>query len=47
MFTKKEKRKIFEDTISGLKKKFAPSDNKQDAKVLDRLSEKFRRLPLD
>jgi hypothetical protein len=45
MITKKEKRKIFEDTISSLRKKFIVSDNKSDKE--DRLAEKFRRLPLD
>ncbi|AJM93238.1 MULTISPECIES: hypothetical protein [Nitrosopumilus] len=47
MITKKERTEIFEDTISGLRKKFIPSERKVDVKILDRLAEKFRRLPLD
>lgn len=45
MITRKEKRKIFEDTISHLRKKFISSDSKSDAK--EDKAEKFRRLPLD
>lgn len=50
MITKEEKIEIFIETISGLKKKFIPSDkDRLDVKglVIDRMAEKFRRLPLD
>ena len=47
MITKEEKIEIFESMISGLRKKFVPSDeNKSDVQVVS-LTEKFRRLPLD
>jgi len=38
--TKEEREEIFEEIISGLRKKFIHSDK-------ERLSEKYRRLPLD
>jgi len=38
--TKEEREKIFEEIISGLRKKFNYSDKEY-------LSEKYRRLPLD
>jgi len=50
MITKEQKIEIFENTISGLRKKITPSDKDRlgvRALVLDRLAEKFRRLPLD
>ena len=50
MITNEKKIEIFENTISGLRKKISPSDKDQlhlREIVLDRLAEKFRRLPLD
>ena len=50
MITNEKKLEIFENTISGLRKKISPSDKAQlhlREIVLDRLAEKFRRLPLD
>jgi hypothetical protein len=48
MITKEEKIEIFEDMISGLRKKFVPSDeSKSDVQKLDSLTEKFEKLPLD
>ena len=50
MITNKKRIEIFENTISGLRKNINPSDKNQlDLRegVLDRLAEKFRRLPLD
>jgi len=48
MITKEEKIEIFENMISGLRKKFVPYDkNKSNVQELDSQTEKFRRLPLD
>lgn len=50
MITKDEKIKIFKNTILGLRKKFIPSDKDHlgvRELVIERQSEKFRRLPLD
>jgi len=48
MITKEEKIEIFESMISGLRKKFVPSDkNKSDVQILDSLTENFRKLPLE
>lgn len=50
MITKEQKIEIFENTISGLRKKINSSDkDRLDVRelVLDRLAEKFRRLSLD
>ena len=50
MITNKKKIEIFENTISGIRKKTISSDKNQldlHEGVLDRLAEKFRRLPLD
>ncbi|MHA7734078.1 hypothetical protein [Nitrosopumilus sp. S6] len=50
MITKEQKIEIFKNTISGLRKKITSSNKDQlDVReiVLDRLAEKFRRLPLD
>lgn len=48
MMTKEQKIEIFENTISNLKKKFVPSDkNRLDVQGLDKMAEKFRKLPLE
>jgi hypothetical protein len=48
MITKKQKIEIFENTISNLRKKFLPSDkNGLNVPGLDKMNEKFRKLPLD
>ncbi|MGY5143585.1 MAG: hypothetical protein ACW9XH_03795 [Candidatus Nitrosopumilus sp. bin_32a] len=48
MITKKQKIEIFENTISNLRKKFVPSDkNALHVPRLDKMTEKFRKLPLD
>jgi len=50
MITREEKMNIFVETISGLRKKTIPSDKSQlrvQDLVIERKSEKFRRLPLD
>jgi len=50
MITKEEKMKIFVDTISRLRKKIIPSNKNQlneQERIIERKSEKFRRLPLD
>ena len=49
MITKDQKIEIFENTLLGLRKKFILSDkNRLDVRGrVDRLSKKFRRLPLD
>jgi len=50
MITKEEKMKIFVETISNLRKKTILSDkdrlNEQEL-IIERKSEKFRKLPLD
>jgi len=48
--TKEEREEIFENIISDLRTKFIHSDKKRlnaHDPVNDRLSEKYRRLPLD
>jgi hypothetical protein len=48
MITKEQKIEIFENTISGHIKKVILSDkNRLGVRVLERMAEKFRRLPLD
>ena len=50
MITNEKKLEIFENTVSGLRKKITLFDKDQlhlREIVLDRLAEKFRRLPLD
>ena len=49
MIIKEQKIEICENIILGLRKKFIPSDkNRLDVRGrVDRLAEKFRRLPLD
>ncbi len=50
MITKEEKMKIFVETISNLRKKTILSDKdrlKEQELIIERKSEKFRRLPLD
>ena len=48
MITKEQKIEIFENTISDLRKKVILSDkNRLGVRVLERIAEKFRRLPLD
>jgi hypothetical protein len=48
MITKEQKIEIFENTISGLRKKVILSDkNRLGVPLLERMDEKFRRLPLD
>jgi len=50
MITKEEKLKIFVETISNLRKKAILSDKdrlKEQELIIERKSEKFRRLPLD
>jgi hypothetical protein len=50
MITNEKRIEIFENTISGLRRKITPSDEDELSLrevVLDRLAEKFRRLPLD
>jgi len=49
MITKEEKIKIFEETIMGLRKKFLPSnkDRLNADEIIEKKTEKFRRLPLD
>ena len=49
MVTKEEKIEIFENIISVLRKKFISDKEQLDthALVLERQTEKFRRLPLD
>ncbi len=50
MITKEEKMEIFVDTISSLRKKITPSQKdqlKEHDLIIEKKSEKFRRLPLD
>jgi len=50
MITKEEKINLFVATISSLRKKTIPSDKDQlkiQDLIIERKSEKFRRLPLD
>ena len=50
MITKEEKMKIFVETISNLRKKTILSDKdrlKEQELIIERKSEKFRRLPLE
>ena len=48
MITKEEKMEIFENIISGLRKKFTLDKERTAIQELenDRLAEKYRRLPL-
>jgi len=50
MITKEEKMKIFVETISNLRKKTILSDKdrlKEQELIIEKKSEKFRRLPLE
>ncbi len=47
MITKEQKIEIFENTISGLRKKVILSDKNRLGVRVERMAEKFRRLPLD
>ena len=48
MITKEEKMEIFENIISGLRKKFTSDKDRSDIQEPDndRLAEKYRKLPL-